>query len=145
MDRFERLGVKKELTMVWRSIDIYWRQRAKQQWIENGDRNTKFFHQVEIGERKFNAIHKIKVNDELYVDAASVNNAIVHFYENLYHEDQPSRIFLNGITFASISLHAARDPEKDFTEDEVWNAISELGNKKAPGPNGFNIAFVQHW
>ena len=44
--------------------------------------------------RKFNAIHKIQVNGELYVDAASAKNMIVHFYENLYHEDQPSRIFL---------------------------------------------------
>ena len=42
-DWFERLGVKKELSMVRRSIDIYWRQRAKQQWIEDGDWNTKFF------------------------------------------------------------------------------------------------------
>jgi len=28
-DRFERLGVKKEFSMVQRSIDIYWHQRAK--------------------------------------------------------------------------------------------------------------------
>jgi len=33
---------------------------------------------------------------------------------------------------------------KDFTEDEVWKAISELENEKAPGPDGFNIAFFQH-
>ena len=51
------------------------------------------------------------------------------------------RIFLGGITFVSISLDDARDLEKDFVEDEVWNAISELGNEKALGPDGFNIAF----
>jgi len=107
----------------------------------DGDRNTKFFHQVANRRRKFNAIHKIKVDGKLYVDAALVNNAIVHFYENLYHEDQPSRIFLDGITFASISLDDARDLENDFIEDEDWNAITELGNEKAPGPDGFNIAF----
>ena len=50
-------------------------------------------------------------------------------------------IFLNGITFASISLDDARDLEKVFIEDEVWNAITELGNEKALGPNDFNIAF----
>jgi len=61
------------------------------------------------------------------------NDAIVHFYENLYHEDHPSRIFLDGIAFASISLDDARALENDFTEAEVWNAITELGNEKAPG------------
>ena len=90
--------------------------------------------------RKFNAIHKIKVDGVLCDDAAALaNDTIVHFYENLYHEDQPSRIFLDGIAFASISLDDARDLEKDFTEDEVWNAITHLGNKKAPGTNSFNL------
>jgi len=101
--------------------------------FENGDRNTKFFHHVANRRRKLNAIHKIQVDGEFYVDAASARNAIVNFYENLYYEDQPSRIFLDGIAFASISLEDARDLVKDFTEDEVWNAISELGNEKAPG------------
>jgi len=95
--------------MVRRSIDIYWRQRAKQQRIEDGDRNTKIFHQVANRRRKFNAIYKIKVDGEPYVDSALVNDAIVHFHKNLYHEDQPSRIFLDGIVFASISLDDARD------------------------------------
>ena len=95
-DRFERLRVKKELSMVRKSIDIFWRQRAKQQWIEDGDRNTRFFHQVANRRRKFNAIHKIQVDGEFYVDAASARNAIVNFYENLYYDDQPSRFFLNG-------------------------------------------------
>jgi len=75
------------------------------------------------------------------VDAASARNAIVNFYENLYHEDQPSRFFLDGIAFASISPEDASDLVKDFTEDEVWNAISELGNEKAPGSDGFNTTF----
>ena len=80
------------------------------------------------------------MDGELFVDAPLVNNAIVHLYENLYHEDQPSRIFLDGVAFAS-SLDDARALQKDFTKDEVWNAISELGNEKAPGPDGFNISF----
>ena len=108
------LKVKKELSMVQSSIDIYWRQRAKQQWIVDGDRNTKIFHQMANRRRKFNAIHKIKVDRELYVDAVLVNNAIVHFYENLYYEDQPSSLFLDGIAFASLSLDSVKDLEKDF-------------------------------
>jgi len=31
--------------------------------------------------------------------------------------------------------------EKDFTEDEVWNAITKLGNEKALRLDDFNIAF----
>jgi len=86
-DRYKRLRVKKELSMVRKSIDIFWRQRAKQQWSEDGDRNTKFFHQVANIRKRFNAIHKIQVDGEFYFDAASAKNATFNFYENLYHED----------------------------------------------------------
>jgi len=33
---------------------------------------------------------------------------------------------------------------REFSEEEVWKAINELGKDKAPGPDGFNIAFFQH-
>ena len=62
-----------------------------------------------------------------FADAASVKNAIVQFYDHLYHEDQPFRPFLGGIAFNSISLEGARDLVKEFTEDEVWKAITDLG------------------
>ena len=75
------------------------------------------------------------------VDVMMVKNAIVHLYENLYCENKPSRLFVDGIAFGSIILDVAKDVEKDFTEDEVWNAITKLGNEKALRLDDFNIAF----
>jgi len=131
MVRIEKLEVKKEFSLVHSSIDIYWCQRAKQHWIIDGDHKTNFFHQA-TNRRKFNVIHKIKVDDEPLVHVAVEKNAIAHFYGNLYHEDPPSRPFLDG-AFASISHDDARDLEKDFTENEVQNAITDLRNEKARG------------
>ena len=99
----------------------------------DGDRNTKFFHQVANRRRKFNTIHKIKVDGECFADAASMKTAIAQFYDHLYHEDQPFRPFLGGIAFNSISLEDAQDLVKDFTEDEVWKAITDLGKELSPG------------
>ena len=88
--------------MVCNFIDIYWRQRAKQHWVVDGDRNTNFLH--EVADKKFNAVYNVEVDGEPYVDGAAVKNVFVQFYENLYHDDEPSRLFLDGIA---------------FTEDEV--------------------------
>jgi len=33
---------------------------------------------------------------------------------------------------------------KEFSKEEVWKAINDLGKEKAWGPDGFNIAFFQH-
>jgi len=41
--RFQRLEVKKEISLVRKWVDTFWKQSAKQHWIFVGDRNTKFF------------------------------------------------------------------------------------------------------
>ena len=42
VERFQRLKVKKEISLVRKGVDTFWPQRAKQHWILDGDRNTKF-------------------------------------------------------------------------------------------------------
>jgi len=66
------------------------------------------------------------------VNANSVKNAIVHFLKifimKINHQDR----FLE-VLFISRSLDNAGDLEKIFPEDEVWKAITDLGNEKAAG------------
>ena len=69
--------MKRELSNVRSQIDLFWRQRAKQHWIEDGERNTKFFHRVASMRRRFNAIDKIVVEGELHSDVSSVKDAIL--------------------------------------------------------------------
>lgn len=33
-----------ELEHIYMDEEIYWRQRANNQWAQEGDRNTRFFH-----------------------------------------------------------------------------------------------------
>jgi len=73
-----------------------------------------------------------------------MKNAIVHFYENLVHDDHPQRPVLDGIFYDAISMEDAIDLKKDFLEEEVRTAINDLGKEKAPG-HGFNVAFFQHY
>ncbi|KAM2614476.1 hypothetical protein TB2_029097 [Malus domestica] len=37
----------------------YWKHRARIKWLQNGDSNTKFFHQTAIQRHKFNQIGKL--------------------------------------------------------------------------------------
>jgi len=95
--------------------------------------------------RKFNTIRSICVDGASFDDNSSMKEAIVNFYKKLYEEDHPSRPFLGGLVFDSISKDDACDLLREFSEEEVWRAINELGKEKAPGPDGFNIAFFQHY
>ena len=74
--------MKKGLSVIRSQIDIFWRQTAKQHWMKDGDRNTKFFHRVANSRRKFNAIESVVVAGELHVDDSFAKGAIVQFYQN---------------------------------------------------------------
>ena len=96
--------MKKELFVVRNKIGIFGLQRVEQHWMEGGDRSTKFFHSAANSRRKFNAIMNIVVEGELNVDDSSMQGAIVHLCEKLCHENFPSRPFVEGISYSSISL-----------------------------------------
>jgi len=63
-DRVQRFELKKELTLLCNRADIFWRQRGKQHWMQQGDQNTKIFHRVANCRRKFNTMRTIKVNGQ---------------------------------------------------------------------------------
>jgi len=65
-------------------------------------------------------------------DNSSVKEAIVNFYKELY-EDHPSRPFLEGLVYDSISDDEACGLLREFSKEEVWEAINDLGKEKAPG------------
>jgi hypothetical protein len=50
--------VKKEIEILMEQEDTKWKQRAKQNWYQNGDRNTPFFHAWAEHMRKINHIYR---------------------------------------------------------------------------------------
>ena len=54
-----------------------------------------------------------------------------------------SRPPISGLDFASVPSLEAQALEVPFIEEEVLAALSCLNGDKAPGPNGFSMAFWQ--
>ena len=48
---------------------------------------------------------------------------------------------MNSLEFNGIGVEKAARLEEMFSMEEVYLAISELNGDKAPGPNGFPLAF----
>jgi len=125
-ERFERLEVKKEISLVRKWLDTFWRQRAKQQWILEGDRNTKFSHRVANFRRQFKAIQSICVDGVCLDDVSSMKGVIINFYNELYREDQRGRPF-EGLSYDTISDEDASDLLKEFGKPLT------ICKEKAPG------------
>ncbi|XP_026398308.1 uncharacterized protein LOC113294103 [Papaver somniferum] len=74
-------------------------------------------------------------------DKQILQEHIVEYYNTLFTEEEVIRPDLENITFDKINSQESYILEADFIEEEVMNDIQELGNNKAPGPDGFPIIF----
>ena len=53
------------------------------------------------------------------------------------------RAEIDGLPFVTLSPEEAGNLEMPFREEEIFMAINEMDGDKAPGPDGFSMAFWQ--
>jgi hypothetical protein len=66
---------------------------------------------------------------------------IVQFYNQLCFEQFSLRPKLDVLSFNSIGVDMASWLERAFKESEVFEVVRTLNSDKAPGPDGFSMAF----
>lgn len=72
---------------------MYWGQRARIKWLNEGDKNTKFFHASVIQRRRRNRIYRIQNNRGEWVEGKEETfAAILEHYEQVYKFDRPMGI-----------------------------------------------------
>ncbi|XP_074356478.1 uncharacterized protein LOC141696197 [Apium graveolens] len=57
-----------ELTKILHQREIFWRQRAKQLWLQDGDQNSHFFHNYASARRRNNQITRLKNEEGNWVE-----------------------------------------------------------------------------
>ena len=112
--------------------------------IKEGDNNTKFFHKVANSRRRYNHISMLEVDRVMYEDDLEMADQVVQFYKNLYNETEEWRPFVEGLEFDQIEGIERDWLEQRFEREEILRVVKELEGDKAPGPDGFTMAFYHH-
>uniref|UniRef100_A0A2N9IYP8 Reverse transcriptase domain-containing protein n=1 Tax=Fagus sylvatica TaxID=28930 RepID=A0A2N9IYP8_FAGSY len=100
--------------------EITWGQKSRATWLWEGDKNTRFFHRVANSNHRFNTIGRLMVNGVITTD-----------------QDE-----IDGLDFSSIDEEDNIVLDKPFTE-EVLGVLKDMAGDKAPGPDGYSMAFFQ--
>jgi hypothetical protein len=139
---------KKELTNV--ELDklilleeICWRQKSRALWLQEGDKNSKFFHRLANSHRNANSIAKLNIDGILSSNQDDIRDQIAAFYEHLYMETGYSRPLMDGMQFFTISDKDAAWLECSFDEEEIAGVVQGFNGNKAPSSDGFSLAFFQ--
>ena len=121
--------------------EAHWRQLSREIWLREGDRNTGFFHRMANAHQRINTLDRIKVNGEWLLEEQTVREEIVTSFQQMLSEDMEWKADIGRIQMDHISRQEAESLEIPFTENEIYSALMEMNGDKAPGPNGFTVAF----
>ena len=125
------------------------RIRSRAQWIEDGEKPSKFFLNLE----KRNAVNKIishltsEDGFEIF-DDDGIHQEVYKFYKRLYssHDFLLRDVDLNEICHHSVrklSDGEAAGLEGPLGYDEVYHALRSMKNNKSPGTDGFTVEFFK--
>ena len=118
-----------------------WRQKSREIWLKEGDKNTGFFHKMANSNRRRNCLKKIKINGTWLSEEHDIQRGVVRAFKDLLSDSGGWRPCCNNIEFDSIGDEEAARLEVSFSGDEVFLALSDLNGDKAPGPDGFSLTF----
>jgi hypothetical protein len=141
VDRDRRKVVISELDKLAHLEETSWRQKSRVLWLKEGDNNTKFFHKMANSNRRRNYMKSVEVDGIVHENADEVRDNVVCFYESLYQEKEAWRPTVEGLDFHSIGAFDSAQLERKFDREEVVSVLKDLKGDKAPGPDGFSMAF----
>ncbi|XP_031091035.1 uncharacterized protein LOC115996030 [Ipomoea triloba] len=126
--------------------DTFWRQRAKQHWLRGADANTKFYHRYASARKKKNTLSKLKNDEGVWVEGDAMQSVILNYFNDIFHSSGSSLVesFFNGIT-PRVSQTDNNYLLRPFENEEVKEALFSMFPDKAPGPDGMNPGFYQHY
>jgi hypothetical protein len=123
--------------------EICWRQKSIIEWLKVGDKCTNFFHLVANLNRRFNTIDSLLINGSLSSNPVAIREHVVSFYESMFVESMPWRPRLDDLDFEALTIGEASSLEAHFLEREAKEVIFGIDENKAPGRDGFSLAFFQ--
>ena len=119
--------------------EISWRQKSRETWLEEGDRNTGFFHRTTNAHRRRNFVNGININGRKLEKEAEIRDGLVAAFQNLFSATGGWSPPFPDMAFNEIGSEEADRLDERFSEEEIWTAISGLNSDKAPSPDGFLI------
>nr|CAN69965.1 hypothetical protein VITISV_039410 [Vitis vinifera] len=143
----EELGHKKEAKesyAKWVSMEeVHWRQLSRELWLREGDKNTRLFHCMANAHRRVNTLVKIKINGVRFTEEQDMREGIANAYQQLLSENSNWKADIGGLLLKQSSPSEADGIELPFFETEIYAALMGMNGDKAPGLDGFTVAFWQ--
>lgn len=129
--------------------ETFLKQRARINFANQGDRNSKFFHATMVVRNRRNTIKSIELdNGEWITCEKRIKAEFVRHFRAIYtrgNRESIYRVFNHDLLLdlPKIPTWATEMLESVPNQQEIKVALISLGPDKAPGPDGFNARMIQ--
>ncbi|XP_042056346.1 uncharacterized protein LOC121800923 [Salvia splendens] len=144
--RVQITNQKKKTAYLENSEREYYKQKAKFKHLLLSDRSTSFFHSLVNRNNSRNYIAFLYRRDGTITrDQEEIISEFVEFYSTLLGtKKEPEPINVDIIRQDPlVSEEDSRDLVRAITVEEIKEALFDIGNDKAPGPDGYSSAFFK--
>ena len=142
----EFFSVRAELDSLLDQEEVYWKQRAKDFWLKEGDSNTRNFHSHASSKQKHNQIRKLNDADgNVILDKEGLSKLAKTYFEGLF------AACTEEVSYGELPIEHKISAEENnglvarFSLEEFTGAVTQMLPDKASGPDGLNPGFYQHF
>lgn len=144
---YERLQLEHEIYLqeLARGAQI----RSKVNWIEHGEKSSRFFLSLEKVRGVANTISSLVTRDgSTTFDQTEIGKELLAYYETLYQEDSTIddslfNNFMDGVPVPVLDETDRVSCEGELTEADCSVALQQMKNDSSPGPDGLGAAFYK--
>lgn len=137
--------VRGQLNDILTQEELFWFQRSREEWIQSGDRNTKFYHAfARIHGTKNRKLTLMNHDESTIIDETTSKAMVQGFFVNLFTAEQVSSI--NNLPrgrFPKLNENMWNAVNAPFTQEEIKDALSSMSPYKVAGPDGYHAGFYQ--
>ena len=126
--------------------------RAKAQWVEEGEKSSKFFLQQEKSNFVNKTIKELLRDDKSRIsDQKEILDYIKDFYQTLYTQQprlEPLEKTMEKLDFSGLKRipeNFKEGLEGELSMEELTKALNGSKNNKSPGPDGYPVEFYKHF
>ncbi|XP_020698746.1 uncharacterized protein LOC110111291 [Dendrobium catenatum] len=128
-------------------IATWWRQRSKCQWMDEGEKNTRYYHTYASAKKKRNQILQIAREDgSLVSNHEDIHNIMENFFKKKWCKRSCNlKNWPNFKNSDCIQVNMRKILEAGFTIEELKLTLKNMGNNKSPGADGANAYFFKNY
>ncbi|KAK6191103.1 hypothetical protein SNE40_002848 [Patella caerulea] len=125
--------------------------RSKAQWIEDGQKPSKYFCNLELNNFMNKTIQRVETgNGNILTDQKEILKQVRHFYGSLYNDRELEldnydlNELLTNFNYTILDDTQSNSLEGLISEEELLIVLNKMKSNKSPGSSGFPADFYNH-